>query len=340
MLTATAYPMLSATRTNNCVALLEPARTATMPLQMTDCINSQATSAISPPMPIPAVTAQPCAPVTTAARQHASPRDFVWQLAFRAMFEDLLRKPGLLRDARGEPGLISMAAPGSSADELQRPPRSKKQRWEFALTTFIDKLAQKCSPLQQQQSSAPSASQHESHRDTARTGSGISSPKSSLHMDVAMRRTDSRPLDRRRTMLADPLHQLARMTAHVNPATTTDKPQQSLTRNTRHCRPKRPSGFDLLRAHCDIDAMSAQPGEQLPPHRRECVILENRFATASAAHLPGQRCPDRAHHDAIRQFPVAPTAFPIELLPTIRDEPMCLPVAKRRRESIRWQSVA
>src|SRR4051812_25241740 len=105
MLTATSNSMHSPTclvarlpSNDGGFAVRAAVRTATALVQSPGCSKTPSTRAISPPMPISARgVATQCAPVGAAEPKEPSPSDFVWKLAFRAMFEDLLRKPRLLR---------------------------------------------------------------------------------------------------------------------------------------------------------------------------------------------------------------------------------------------------
>ncbi len=365
---------------DNCVTLRAAARTTVL-LQSTDCSASRITCAISLPMPIPASgVAKPTATAATEKPQQPSPSDIVWKLAFRAMFEELLRKPRLLQpDAdSAHRGLISMANSELSPAAVQLSPVSDLCLWERALTTFTNRLAKKFSALQQHGSTfAPNAATDQPQRDSratrdaGRKGSGISSPERFLQMDDATRRTDSRPHGRclasncaprvpllpRAVLSAEPdstmpcqhpLHQLARTTlpavtvvpsdnatgqgsgvdfatqiiAHLSQpaAKSIPDPLEPPPPVTSLDQPRLPSGFELLRAHCDIDAMSA-PDKQTHLHRCALAVLRDKRVAALGADQRRQRCHKCAPRRALDPFPIQPTATTFELLPTVRDGP-------------------
>ncbi len=122
-------------------------RTDSRPLSANSC-KAQTTRAISPPMPIaPSGAATLPATAAPTEQQTSSISDLVWKLAFRAVFQELLSKPGrLMRHAARYP----FTAWREGLDELQS--SSGECSWEFALQTFTDKLETKCNMLQRLES--------------------------------------------------------------------------------------------------------------------------------------------------------------------------------------------
>ena len=234
--------------------------------------------------------------VPTAELQQSSPSDFVWKLAFRAMFEELLRNPRRLqRAARNRPdGLVWTALPELLAAEMRKLPMSKADRWEFALTNFADSLEKKCRALQQ----------HATH----------CAPRVPLLPSAVL------PTELGKSLPCNqPVHKLVRPTLLAKPASANNKMQQDETlprKHPRHCTSRHrrsfPSGFDLLRDHCKIDTMSAQPGNPTDWNRRVAGALRDEQNAASGARP-----------SALRQVSAPTIAVRIEL-PAVRDGPNVL----------------